>query len=84
MTDDGARLFVRASPGARKDSIEGVWRGVDGEARLAVKVTAIVVPALTPTIDAARVVAKVGVQDDLQEIGRAVPLALEHNLVWQA
>ncbi|WP_375208210.1 DUF167 family protein [Hyphococcus sp.] len=40
MTDDGARLFVRASPGARKDSIEGVWRGADGEARLAVKVTA--------------------------------------------
>lgn len=40
MTDDGARLFVRASPGARKNAIEGVWRGADGEARLAVKVTA--------------------------------------------
>ena len=33
-------LFVRVSPGAKFDDISGVWTGSDGEARLAVKVSA--------------------------------------------
>jgi len=40
MTQEGARLFVRASPGAKVDAIAGVWLGPEGEARLAVKVSA--------------------------------------------
>ncbi len=40
ITDDGARLFLRASPGAKADAIDGLWRGGDGEVRLAVKVAA--------------------------------------------
>lgn len=40
MTQEGARLFVRASPGAKADAIAGVWLGPEGEARLAVKVSA--------------------------------------------
>jgi len=39
-TEDGARLFVRATPAARCDAIVGTWTGPDGETRLAVKVTA--------------------------------------------
>ncbi|MEO1241014.1 MAG: DUF167 domain-containing protein [Pseudomonadota bacterium] len=31
---------MRVSPGAAKNEIAGVWNGADGEARLAVKVTA--------------------------------------------
>jgi len=37
---EGVRLFLRASPGAAKDEVAGLRRGADGEARLAVKVTA--------------------------------------------
>lgn len=40
LTDDGAALLVRASPGARTNSIAGLWHGPDGDARLIVKVTA--------------------------------------------
>lgn len=39
LTDNGIQLFIRASPGASKDEISGLWRG-EGGARLAVKVTA--------------------------------------------
>lgn len=38
--DGGVRMFVRVAPGAAKDEIAGLWNGVDGEAHLAVKVTA--------------------------------------------
>ena len=34
------RLFTRVTPGAAKDEIVGIWRGVKAEQRLAVKVTA--------------------------------------------
>lgn len=41
ITSDGdVRMFVRVSPSAAKDEIAGLWNGADGEARLAVKVTA--------------------------------------------
>jgi uncharacterized protein len=40
ITCDGVRLLVRATPGAAKDDITGIWNGADGETRLAVKVTA--------------------------------------------
>ncbi len=40
LTDDGAQLFVRASPGSAKDEIAGLWQGADKERRLAVKVAA--------------------------------------------
>jgi len=40
LTDSGALVFVRASPGAARDEIAGLWQGADGEQRLAVKVTA--------------------------------------------
>ncbi len=40
MTKEGARLFVRANPGAKAEAIAGVWLGAEGEARLAVKVSA--------------------------------------------
>ncbi|WP_428410687.1 DUF167 domain-containing protein [Hyphococcus sp.] len=40
MIDGGARLLVRASPGAKADAIAGLWRSADGEMRLAVKVAA--------------------------------------------
>jgi len=40
LTPDGALLFVRASPGAAKDQIAGLWQGARDERRLAVKVTA--------------------------------------------
>ncbi len=40
LTDDGAQLFVRVSPGAASDKIAGLWQGADGEQRLGVKVTA--------------------------------------------
>jgi uncharacterized protein len=40
LTPDGAQLFVRASPGAAKDKIAGLWQGADDERRLAVKVAA--------------------------------------------
>ncbi len=40
MTQEGARLFVRASPGAKANEITGLWRGADGMRRLAVKVAA--------------------------------------------
>ena len=35
-----ARLFVRVSPGASKDAIDGIWQGPGGERRLIVKVRA--------------------------------------------
>lgn len=38
--DDGVTLFVRATPGAKKNEIAGIWEGPAGEARLSVKVTA--------------------------------------------
>lgn len=38
--DAGLRLFIRATPGASRDGIAGLWSGADGEARLAVKVAA--------------------------------------------
>lgn len=37
---EGAQIFLRVSPGASRDSVAGLWCGADGEARLAVKVTA--------------------------------------------
>jgi hypothetical protein len=40
LTDTGARVFVRVTPGARTGEIAGLWRGAKGEQRLAVKVTA--------------------------------------------
>jgi uncharacterized protein len=40
LTPDGAQIFVRASPGAAKDEIAGLWEGADEEHRLAVKVAA--------------------------------------------
>jgi hypothetical protein len=40
VTEDGVRLFVRVSPGARGDAVAGVWSGAEGEVRLAIKVTA--------------------------------------------
>ncbi len=40
LTDEGARLYVRASPGAKANALCGVWEGADGDLRLAVKVTA--------------------------------------------
>ncbi len=40
ITDTGARIFVRVTPGAKSDEITGLWTGADGEQRLAVKVTA--------------------------------------------
>lgn len=40
LTDDGAQLFVRASPGSAKDEIAGLWQGADNEPRLAVKIAA--------------------------------------------
>jgi uncharacterized protein len=40
LTPDGALLFVRASPGAAKDEITGLWQGARDERRLAVKVAA--------------------------------------------
>lgn len=40
ITDDGVRLFIRATPGASRDEIAGLWTGGDGETRLAVKVSA--------------------------------------------
>ena len=43
-TEDGVRLQLRATPGTAADQIAGLWHGPntidDGEARLAVKVTA--------------------------------------------
>jgi len=39
ITDGGFRLFVRATPGAAKNEISGIWNGANGEHRLAVKVT---------------------------------------------
>ncbi len=39
-TDTGIRLLIRATPGAAKNEITGVWRGVDDEHRLAIKITA--------------------------------------------
>ena len=38
--DDKIRLFLRASPGASKDEVSGLWRGAEDELRLAVKVSA--------------------------------------------
>lgn len=40
IKQEGARLLVRASPGAKADAIAGRWTGAEGEARLAVKVSA--------------------------------------------
>jgi len=40
LRDGGVRLFVRATPGAGRDDIAGLWRGGDGEERLAVKIAA--------------------------------------------
>ncbi len=41
ITGDGdVRMFVRVSLSAATDEIAGFWNGADGEARLAVKVTA--------------------------------------------
>ena len=40
MTEEGARLYLRASPGAKTDAIAGLWRGAEGDVRLAVKVSA--------------------------------------------
>jgi len=37
---DGGALYVRATPGARKSEIGGLWRGPSGEERLAVRVAA--------------------------------------------
>jgi uncharacterized protein YggU (UPF0235/DUF167 family) len=37
---EGAALFVRASPGAARESVGGRWTGPDGEARLVVRVVA--------------------------------------------
>lgn len=36
----GVDLLIRVTPNARADSFNGVWRGADGEARLAIKVAA--------------------------------------------
>lgn len=40
LTETGARLYVRASPGAKQNAIGGLWRGPGEETRLSVKVTA--------------------------------------------
>lgn len=40
LTENGARLFVRATPNAGRDEIAGLRLGTDGAARLAVKVAA--------------------------------------------
>lgn len=40
ITAEGARLYVRASPGAKTDEITGLWCGAGGERRLAVRVSA--------------------------------------------
>ncbi len=40
VTDDGAQLYVRVSPGAKLNEVYGLWTGADGERRLALKVTA--------------------------------------------
>ncbi len=40
VTQDGVRVRVRVSPGAKSNTITGLWSGAEGEARLAVKVTA--------------------------------------------
>lgn len=38
--ENGVKLFVRVTPGAKKNEISGLWKGAGGETRLAVKVTA--------------------------------------------
>ena len=38
--DGGINLFIRVTPSAKQNGIPGLWRGADGEVRLAVKVTA--------------------------------------------
>ncbi|GJL94082.1 MAG: UPF0235 protein [Hyphococcus sp.] len=40
ITEIGLKLFVRATPGAAKNEILGIWQSADGERRLAIKVTA--------------------------------------------
>lgn len=40
LARNGVRLFVRATPGAGRDEIAGLWTGAGGEERLAVKVAA--------------------------------------------
>jgi uncharacterized protein (TIGR00251 family) len=40
LTKEGARIFLRATPGAARNEIAGLWRDADGEPRLSVKVTA--------------------------------------------
>ncbi|GJL91908.1 DUF167 domain-containing protein [Hyphococcus sp.] len=39
-TEEGRRIFLRVTPGAKSNCISGLWTGADGEQRLAVKVTA--------------------------------------------
>jgi len=38
--ESGVKLFVRVTPGAKKNEISGLWKGAGGDIRLAVKVTA--------------------------------------------
>jgi len=40
LTQNGVRLFLRASPGASRNKIAGLWLKHDGERRLAVHVLA--------------------------------------------
>ena len=40
MTENGAQIFLRVTPSAKRNEISGLWTGADGEQRLAVKVTA--------------------------------------------
>ena len=40
VRNDFVHVYARVTPGAAKDEITGVWRGAEGEQRLAVKVTA--------------------------------------------
>lgn len=37
---NSVQLFVRASAGAKRDEISGIWRGSDEPARLAVRISA--------------------------------------------